>query len=74
MNPFGNMNNISRLKQMVGAMKNPHTILSQMANTNPDLASVLQASGGDYKKAFYSMAEKKGVDPNSFLDELKTFM
>ncbi len=71
MNPFGN---ISRLKQMMGAMKNPHTILSQMANTNPDLASVLQSSGGDYKKAFYAMAEKKGIDPNSVINELKTFM
>ena len=71
MNPF---ENISRLKQMMGVMKNPHMILSQMANTNPDLANILQASGGDYKKAFYSMAEKKGVDPNSILNELKTFM
>lgn len=73
MNPFSGMN-ISRLKQMMSVMKNPHTILSQMANTNPDLASVLQASGGDYKKAFYSMAEKKGVDPDSVINELKTFM
>ena len=66
--------NIPRLKQMMSAMKNPHMILSQMANTNPDLASVLQASGGDYKKAFYSMAEKKGVNPDDVLNQLKTFM
>lgn len=73
MNSFGNMN-ISRLKQMVSTIKNPHAILSQMANTNPDLASVLQASGGDYKKAFYSMAERRGVNPDDVLNQLKTFM
>lgn len=66
--------NIPRLKQMMNAMKNPHMILSQMANTNPDLANILQASGGDYKKAFYSMAERKGVNPDDVLNQLKTFM
>ena len=71
---MNNMMNISRLKQMAGMMKNPHMILSQMANTNPDLANVLQASGGDYKKAFYSLAQKKGVNPEEILNELKTFM
>ena len=71
--PYGGMN-ISRLKQMMGMMKNPHTILAQMANTNPDLANVLQASNGDYRKAFYTLAEKKGVNPEDILKELKTFM
>ena len=67
-------NNISRLKEMMSAVKNPHMILSQMANTNPDLASVLQTSNGDYKKAFYSMAQKKGINPDDVLNQLKTFM
>lgn len=66
--------NISRLKQMMNTMKNPHMILSQMANTNPDLANVLQASNGDYKKAFYSMAERKGINPEDVLNQLKTFV
>ena len=65
---------ISRLKQMASMMRNPHEILSKMANTNPDLANVLQASNGDYKKAFYSLAQKKGVNPDEILKELKTFM
>lgn len=69
-NPIG----ISRLKQMMVAMKNPHMILSQMANTNPDLASVLQTSNGDYRKAFYDLAQKKGVNPDDVIKELKTFM
>ena len=72
-NPLGGMD-IPRLKQMMGLMRNPHNILSQMANTNPDLASVLQASGGDYRKAFYALAEKKGVNADEVLKELKTFM
>lgn len=74
MNGMNNGMNMSRLKQMMGIMKNPHAILSQMANTNPDLASVLQASNGDYRKAFYALAEKKGVNPEDILNELKTFM
>lgn len=65
---------MSRLKQMAGMM-NPHTLLSQMANTNPDFASILQASRGDYQKAFYDLAKKKGIDPEKFLDEkVKPFM
>lgn len=53
---------------------NPHTLLSQMANTNPDLANVLQASNGDYQKAFYSLAKQKGVNAEEFLNNLKNLM
>ena len=67
------MGNISRLKQMAQTM-NPHTLLSQMANTNPDLANVLKATNGDYEKAFYELAKQKGVNTDEFLSNLKNLM
>ena len=63
-------NNISRLKEMMSAVKNPHMILSQMANTNPDLASVLQTSNSDgvvprTSAIFFSFVADKSLLPIS---------
>lgn len=33
--------------------------------------NVLMQSNGDAKKAFYTLAEQKGVDPDSVLDQIR---
>ena len=36
------------------------------------IEGMLQRSGGDAKAAFYLAAKEKGVDPDAFLEEIKT--
>lgn len=42
-----------------------------MMQSNPQLASVMQMANGDPKKAFYALAEQKGVNPDEILNALK---
>lgn len=68
---------ISQAKQMLGAIngsQNPMMMLNQLMTSNPQLKQVMdyvQQNGGDPKKAFYSMAEQKGINPQDILDMLK---
>lgn len=62
------------MMQMVQAAKNPIQYLQQLATENPDVKNVLgyvQQNGGDFKTAFYKMAQEKGIDPNQVLNMLK---
>ena len=46
----------------------------QMAASNPQMQQVMQLiqkHGGDPTKAFYALAEEKGIDPQQILDLLK---
>lgn len=55
-------------------MKNPQAYIAQMMNTNPALKQVMDmvnANGGDAKALFYSMAQQRGIDPNTILNSLK---
>lgn len=63
-----------QLMQTMQGMRNPQAFLSQMANTNPQLKSVMQlvnSNGGNAKDTFYKMAKEKGVDPESILSQLR---
>ena len=49
-------------------------MLNQMMMNNPQMkqvADLINASGGDAKKAFYTLAEQKGIDPNEILSMMK---
>lgn len=46
-------------------------MLSNVLNQNPDVKSILNESGGDYKKAFYAYAEKVGIDPEQIISAIK---
>ena len=62
------------LYSLVKNASNPAAMLSQIAKTNPQLQSVLslvQQNGGDPKRAFFELAQQKGIDPNSVLDMLR---
>ena len=56
---------------MANASQNPQAFINQLITNNPQMKPVMdaiQAAGGDPKKAFYTMAEQKGVDPQEILN------
>ena len=69
-NQLSQNNMISMLKNI----KNPQQLIMNMANSNPQVASVLkevQANGGNAKDLFYRKAKEMGIDPNSILNSLR---
>ena len=66
-----------QIKQMMQAFKcagNPQAMLNQMLQTNPQMKQamdVIRASGNDPRRAFYALAEQRGVNPQAILDQLK---
>ena len=59
---------------MLKSAQNPQLMLNQIITNNPQMKQIMDIinqSGGDPKKAFYSVAEQKGVDPQEILDMLK---
>ena len=48
-------------------------MMQQMVNSNPQFKQLMDTinSIGDPKKAFYALAQKQGVDPNTILSLLK---
>lgn len=69
--------NLSQLKQMMNVVRNagnPQVMLQSMMSNNPQykqIMDIVNQNGGDAKKAFYSMAEQRGVDPNEILSMLQ---
>lgn len=65
---------IKQMFQMVRSTGNPQAMISQMMQTNPQMKQVMEivkASGNDPKRAFYALAEQKGINPQDILDQLK---
>ena len=66
-----------QIRQMIGMLKssgNPQAMLMQLAQTNPNMKQVMeivQQYGGDAEKAFYAVAQQKGIDPQQILNLLK---
>lgn len=53
---------------------NPMQTLQQMAQTNPQVAGVLQEiqqSGGDARSLFLQKARQMGINPMSIINQLK---
>lgn len=68
------MPQIKQMMNFVKAAKNPQTALMGMAQNNPQMkeaVDLIQKSGGDPKKAFYALAQERGVDPNEILNMMK---
>lgn len=60
--------------RMVQTASNPAAMLQAMADKNPQMKQVIDLvnqCGGDPQKAFYALAEQKGVDPEEILKALK---
>ena len=70
----GNLGQIKQMMSMVKSAGNPQAMLNQMMQNNPQMRQVMDLinqHGGDAKKAFYSLAEQRGIDPNQILNMLK---
>ena len=66
-----------QIKQMISMVKsagNPQAMMNQLMQNNPQMQQVMeivQKYGGDANKAFYALAEEKGINPQEILDLLK---
>ena len=60
--------------QTIRAASNPTAALNQMLANNPNyqqITKLINDNGGDAQKAFYSLANQLGVDPQQIIDALK---
>lgn len=58
------LGNLGRIKQLYAALRNtgdPTAMLNAALQQNPQLKAVMDASGGDCRKAFYAYAERMGA-------------
>ena len=61
---------------MIGMVKNagnPQAMMNQLIQSNPQMGQVMnlvQRYGGDPQKAFYALAQQKGVNPDEILSML----
>ena len=68
---------IQKLKSMMSTVQhagNPQAVFNDMLSQNPQMKQAMdyvQQSGGDARKAFYTLAEQKGVDPEQILSMLR---
>ena len=73
----GLMSQIAPIKQMMGMVQssgNPQMMIQQMLGNNPQYAQIqklISDNGGDAQRAFYSLANQMGVDPNEVLNALR---
>ena len=55
---------------MVKSAGNPQLMLNQLMQNNPQIMQIVQKYGSA-DKAFYALAEEKGINPQEILDLLK---
>lgn len=70
------MQNIQQVKNMMRqmqSMKNPNIAINQIIQQNPQMNQVMQmCQGQNPKQVFYSMCKQQGVDPEQFINMLKS--
>ena len=64
-------NNIRQMVSQIKSISNPRLAMQQMAQQNPQFNAIIQASNGNYEKAFKDMARQMNVDPNEIIGMLK---
>ena len=70
----GNIGQIKQMMQMVRSAGNPQAMVQNMAQNNPQMKQAMdfiQQNGNDPKRAFYALAQQKGVDPDEILRTLQ---
>ena len=61
---------IKRLMNMARAMQSPQAAIQQIPQLKQAMDFV-QQTGGDPQKAFYALAQQRGIDPESILSQLR---
>lgn len=67
-------NSIFNVINTIKNARNPSAMLSSMMANNPQLQQVMayvESQGGNAEQAFYNLAQQRGIDPQSILDQLK---
>lgn len=65
-------NPIIQLYGMFRNAQNPQAMLNQLAQSNPQMAQVMQiCNGRNPQQVFYEMCQQRGVDPNTILSQFK---
>jgi hypothetical protein len=74
-NQLSQNNNLQQVKQMMNmfkTMKNPQSAIMQMAQSNPQINSIMQLVGNrNPKDVFMEECQKRGIDPNMIINQLK---
>ena len=69
------MNSVKGMIGMLNTAQNPQMLLNQMFMNNPKMKEITDLVngnyGGDWQKAFYAVAQQKGVDPNDILNMMR---
>ena len=71
---MGPLGQIKNMMEMLKGASNPTAMMQQMVQNNPNYKQVMEyvnRNGGDPRKAFYQMAQEKGINPNDILSLLK---
>ena len=69
-----NFNQALQTINQIKNSKNPNQMLQMLASKNPNVANAINLAnkyGGDYQKAFYEEARRRGIDPNQIIGLLK---
>ena len=65
---------IQQIKQMMQMVKGgPQGMVQNMLQNNPQYKQIMELvrqNGNDPRKAFYSLAKQKGIDPDEIIKEL----
>ena len=64
---LGNMKQIKQMWNTFKSMGNPQAALQNALKQNPELQTIINDCNGDYKKAFYTYADKLGVNADELL-------
>lgn len=71
---MGPLGQIKNMMEMLKNSSNPSAMMQSMLQSIPNYKQVMEyvnRNGGDPRKAFYQMAQEKGVNPNDILSMLK---
>lgn len=68
------LNQIRQMMNTIKSARNPQAMMNQMIQSNPQMRNVMNfvnQNGGDAKKAFYALAQQRGINPDDILGMLK---
>ena len=64
-------NKVRQMISMFKGLNNPQAMAQQLVSRNPQLKAILDASNGNYEKAFRDYAKQMGVNPDEIINLLK---
>ena len=65
---------IKGMMNMLSGAQDPSAMIGKMLEGNPNMKQItdlINNAGGDPRKAFYQLAQQKGVDPQEILNMMK---